>query len=36
VPIPQSATGKMFVRLAVDYRRGEYRFFLPVRQHRHD
>ncbi len=36
VRVPQSATGKMFVRIAVDYRRGEYRFFLPVRQHRHD
>jgi hypothetical protein len=44
VRVPQSATGKMFLRIVADYRYrkdgktwgGRYRFFLPVRQHRHD
>jgi hypothetical protein len=44
VRVPQSATGKMFLRIVADYRYrkdgkrwgGKYRFFLPVRQHRHD
>jgi len=44
VSVPQSATGKMFLRIVADYRYredgkrwgGKYRFFLPVRQHRHD
>ena len=36
VGVPESTTGKMFLRIVVDYGRGKYRFFLPVRQHRHD
>jgi hypothetical protein len=44
VRVPQSASGKMFLRIVADYRYrkdgkrwgGKYRFFLPVRQHRHD
>jgi hypothetical protein len=44
VRVPQSATGKMFLGIVADYRYrkdgetwgGKYRFFLPVRQHRHD
>jgi hypothetical protein len=36
VRVPQSTTRKMFLRIVVDYRRGKYRFFLPVRQHRHN
>jgi hypothetical protein len=44
VRVPQSARGKTFLGIVADYRYrkdgewwgGKYRFFLPVRQHRHD